>query len=176
MIYLDNAATTKPASQYINYFKEYLENNFYNPSAPYEEGVKCANLLDQAKKDICKFLNLEYKDNLIFTGSATEANNIAIMGSIRKNFKHMVFSEGEHPSVYNVAKELQNQGYDIDFVGLQPNGQIDYNRLKTILRPETNFISCMLVNNETGAINDINKILQIKNEICIAILFRVLEK
>lgn len=166
MIYLDNAATTKPSQKFINSIQEHLENTFYNPSAPYKQGVDVSKMLDNAKKEICDFLELDYKNNLIFTGSATEANNIAILGSMRKNFKHLVFSEGEHPSVYNVAKELENQGLKVDFIPLQKNGQVDYDKLKQVLTKETSFISCMLVNNETGAINNLQKIVDIKNEIC----------
>lgn len=166
MIYLDNAATTKPSQEYVKYYCDALDTKYYNASASYKCGIDCAMELDRAKKDICDFLNLPYNNNIIFTGSATEANNIAILGSIRKNTKHIVVSEGEHPSVYNVAKELYNQGYNVDFVPLQKNGQIDYDKLEKILKPETGLISCMLVSNETGAINDLKKIISLKNKIC----------
>lgn len=104
------------------------------------------------------------KGNIIFTGGATESNNLAIMGSKRNGKWEYVFSVGEHPSVYNVARELESQGYTVHFVGLQENGQIDYNQLEKVLNSKTRLISVMHSSNETGAINDLRLVDKIRKD------------
>ena len=166
MIYLDNAATTplcKKASDVLSY---YSTDCFFNPSAIYGKAQHIHNDIEEAKQVICNALGTTFSNNLIFTGSASEANNLAILGSYRKNFGKMLFSMGEHPSVYNVACELKNRGANVEFVNLQPNGQIDYSDLETKLSNDVSFISIMHCSNETGAINDLHKVSELKNKYC----------
>ena len=103
------------------------------------------------------------KGDIIFTSGATESNNLAILGSKRNGKYEYVFSVGEHPSVYNVAKELERQGNKVYFVPLLSDGKIDKEKLKEILNDKTRLISVMHVSNETGAINDLNEINEIRN-------------
>ena len=160
MIYLDNASTTKLCDSGLENLIKYSVEDYYNPSAIY--AVQNSNNIKQAKEEICKKLGVKFENNLIFTASATEANNLAF--SVASN--NFVISEGEHPSVYNKALQLANSGKDVKFVKLKPNGQIDYEELEKILSADTKFISIMHVSNETGAINDIEKIYNIKSKIC----------
>ena len=163
MIYLDNAATTYMFEDAVGVYQKYACQSFFNPSAGYQEAIKISKEIEEAKKQILAKLG-NPKGDVIFTGGATESNNLAIMGSKRNGKWEYVFSVGEHPSVYNTAKELEMQGHKVHFVGLQPNGQVDYEALKTVLNEKTRLISVMHVSNETGAINDIAKILNIKKE------------
>ena len=166
MIYFDNASTTKPCEKSVRYLNEYLTDKFFNASSIYKQGIENKNQINNCKKIITKTLGVEFKDNVIFTGSATEANNLAINGSIKKNFKKLIFSEGEHPSVYYTALDLKNKGYNVEFIKLTKDGEVDVEDFKNKLSSDTNFISIMHVNNETGAINNLDKLIEIKNKIC----------
>lgn len=160
MIYLDNAATTKLCKTAIEELIKYSVDEFFNPSAVY--AWKNANKLRQAKQVIAQKLGVNFDNNIIFTGSATEANNLAF-SAVSDNF---VVSEGEHPSIYNKAVALKNAGKNVKIVPLAPNGQIDLDKLKQALDSSTKFISVMHVSNETGVINDLKKIVELKNKIC----------
>lgn len=166
MIYLDNAATTPLDKIAGDVYVKYSCENFFNPSAIYKKALEVKKDIESAKQTIAKALGTNYNDNIIITGSATEANNLAIKGSYRKNFGKMIFSIGEHPSVYNVALELKKQGVDVEFVNLQPNGEVDYLDLEKKLDESVSFISIMLCSNETGAINDLKRISDLKNKYC----------
>lgn len=158
MIYLDNAATTKLCPSAWEALKFYSCTDFFNPSASYRYGLSNAEKIENAKDEIRNILNMEKEDKVIFCSCATEANNTAILSHANKQSKQMIFSMGEHPSVFNVAKNLLEQGFDVKFVGLQKNGEVDYSQLETLLQNETTFVSIMAVSNETGAINDLARI------------------
>ena len=160
MIYLDNASTTKMYEGEVGIYQKYACQSFYNPSAGYSVSNQIAKELDSVRELIKNKLGQD--GEVVFTGGATESNNLAIMGSKRNGKWEYVFSEGEHPSVYNVAKELANAGHIVHFVKLQKNGQVDYFELEKILNDRTRLISIMHVNNETGAINDLKIIGEIK--------------
>ncbi|MDD4110665.1 MAG: cysteine desulfurase family protein [Clostridia bacterium] len=157
MIFLDNASTTE-LSKIVKKEIEKSLDFYFNPSAVYKIGFEIKKKIIEAKKDICKALGCQYNDNLVITGSATEANNLAIFGSIKKTQEQLIFSLGEHPSVYNCAVELKARGYNVKFISLNKDGEIDFENLKELLKEKTAFVSVMHVSNETGAINDIAKI------------------
>lgn len=171
MIYLDNAATTVLDSAASEEYLKYACCNFFNPSAIYGEGAKVKNKINEAKTVIANALGTSFLDNIIFTGSATEANNLAIMGAYRKNFGKMIFSYAEHPSVYNVAECLRQQGVKVEYVNLSQNGEVDYLDLENKLDDTVSFISIMHVCNETGAINNLKRIAEIKNKKCPKAIF-----
>ena len=160
MIYLDNAATTKMNETLLDVIKDFSCERFYNASAGYSFALSNSKSLNEARETILKKLGAN-KGDVIFTGSATEANNLAIKGSIREGKWQYIFSIGEHPSVYNVAKEMQESGREVKFISLQKNGQVDYIELEEFVNEKTRFVSIMLVNNETGSLNDIAKISKI---------------
>lgn len=157
MIFLDNASTTKICNSAKNILIEEADN-FYNASASYSAGLDNKKKIEEAKKTICNCLHINYKENLVFTASATEANNLAIFGSAKKGEQQYLFSAGEHLCVYNCAEELKNRGYNVKFIPLTSDGTIDFNALNLLLEEPTAFVSCIHVSNETGAINDIEKI------------------
>ena len=168
MIYFDNAATTKPTCEALEIFKNESANNYFNSSAQYSLSFNLYKDIEEIKKDISRLLCGNGK--IVFTSGATEANNLAIFGSTFYKNKKYLFSSGEHPSVYNCAMELKNKGYNVDFISLKKNGEIDYDELKHKMDSNVCFVSAMLVNNETGAINDIKKIREIvdeKNKDCV---------
>ncbi|MBE7082572.1 MAG: cysteine desulfurase [Clostridiales bacterium] len=171
MIYLDNAATTFLLNSASEELIKYSCTNFFNASAIYGKGLENKKCIDSAKETIANALGATFADNIIFTGSATESNNLAIRGAYRKGFGKMIFSIGEHPSVYNVALELKKHGANVEFVGLQANGEIDYADLENMLDESVSFISIIHVSNETGAINDLKRINELRNKYCPKAIF-----
>lgn len=164
MIYLDNAATTKMFEEGADLYKKYACHSFFNPSAGYGQAVDIKKQLIEAKKSLLKKLGAS-KGDIIFTGGATESNNLAVFGSKRNGKYEYVFSISEHPSVYNVAKELERQGFIVHFVGLDKSGQIDYDQLEKVVNDKTRLISVEHVNNETGAVNDIKRIVSVRDKL-----------
>ena len=173
MIYFDNAATTRPTKECIDCYNTINEKQFFNPSANYSASFELYKEINKVRKDIISCLGGMEDDNLIFTSGATESNNIAIFGSCLHKQKKYLFSIGEHPSVYNCACELKNKGYNVEFIPLQKNGQIDYQKFQEMCTEDVCFVSTMFVNNETGAINDILKIRQIIDKNCRNAIFHV---
>ena len=170
MIYLDNAATTKMFKECVSEYEKYACADFFNPSTNYIYGVDISKALNSAREKLLAKLGAK-KGDIIFTGGATESNNLALRGSLRKGWEHVV-SLGEHPSVFNLAKELENDNI-IKFVPLQKNGQIDYEALEKALNSKTRLISVIHVSNETGAVNDIKRISKIRDKICPKALLHV---
>ena len=160
MIFLDNASTTKIYDEALNEYNKQSINNFYNASALYKSGSDVLKLVNNTRNLILKLLGANNIDNLIFTSGATEANNMAINGCIRKNFGKLLFSYAEHPSVYNVAKNLENSGYKVEYVNLTSDGVVDEVDFKEKVK-DASFVSIMHVCNETGAVNDIKRLVRI---------------
>lgn len=157
MIYLDNAGTTMPYDEVVSTFDKISRENFFNPSAIYNEAFNLSKEIDNARAFFLKAINAGDNDKLIFTSGATESNNIAIFGSTFSKKGKYLFSMGEHPAVYNCAMNLKMQGYDVDFIPLSKSGEIDYDALEKMCDKDVCFASIMLVSNETGAINDISR-------------------
>ncbi len=171
MIYLDNGATTKPRKEVVEEFVKNCEEGFFNPSAVYSSAFNLSKKIDDVRSLILKVLSGdEYRDRVVFTAGATEANNLAIFGAATNKTKKYLFSVGEHPSVYNCAQELLTRGYNVQFIPLSHTGEIDYGAFDKMCNKDTCFVSTMFVSNETGTVNDLVKIRQIidsKNPNCI---------
>lgn len=160
VIYLDNAATTKMSESLMEVYKSFSCEEFYNPSAGYRSAISNSKNLDLARCSLLEKLGAK-QGTIIFTSGATEANNIAINSAIREGKNEYIFSIGEHPSVYNVAKNLELSGRDVKFIPIQKSGEIDYSVLESFVNEKTRLVSVMFVNNETGVINDLKRICQI---------------
>ena len=173
MIFLDNASTTSLCKSGAENLLKYSTDFFYNPSASYSLGFDNYKKIQSVKAHLAQKLGVDFKNNIIFTGSATEATNLAIFGSYRKNWKKAVFSAGEHPSVYNCALELEARGVEVVFVDLLANGAVDLDKLSMVLDENVAFLSIMHVSNETGAINDLQKIYRLKQQKCKDAIFHV---
>jgi len=163
MIFLDNASTTKICKEALDVYNTASNELFYNPSALYKKGSDIHQAISRSKERILKYLGAGKYDNIIFTSGATESNNMAIR-SFLKPSKKALFGITEHPSVYNVAKYFKDNGYNIDFVNVTSNGDIDLDDFKNKLDGSVNFVSIMHVNNETGAINPIKDLVQLSKK------------
>lgn len=171
MIFLDNASTTKINEQVLETMINSYKEDFYNPSAIYKNGVNLSTKINQARNNIIKYLGGDFQDNLIFTSGATEANNLAILGLLKNNKKKLIFGSSEHPSIYNVAIDLKNKGYNVEFVKILPSGEIDLADFQKKVDADTAFISIMHICNETGVINDIKGLVKIAKSINKDVIF-----
>ncbi len=164
MIFLDNAGTTKMFSECVATYSHFACDEFYNPSAVSRKSAFVHAKLEEVRRDCLKKLGA-LKGTVVFTGGATESNNLAIKGAVKNGDYEYVFSNGEHPSVFNIARSLENEGKVVRFVGLDANGKVNLDELRNMLNKKTKLISCMLVSNETGAINDVKQIVALRNEL-----------
>ncbi len=165
-IYLDNAATTKIDSRVFAKMKDFYFHHYGNASSIHFLGQ--ANDLEIAKRKgiIAKIFNGQ-AENIVFTGSATEANNFVIKGVMRANRQkgnHLIVSAIEHPCVMNSARELVSEGFTVDFAPVDARGLIKMDELAAMIKPETVLVSIMAVNNEIGVIQDLAAISKLVHE------------
>ena len=158
MIYFDNAATTKPSIEALEFAEKFNREYFFNPSALYREGINVSKEIKNSKNVILRSLGLSTdKYDVIFTASGTESDNTAIFCSVKRGC--FVTDKGEHSAVYKSFLELKQQGKIVHFVDLLKSGEINKDLLYDYVRHNAvDFLSIMHVNNETGAVNDINDI------------------
>jgi cysteine desulfurase len=159
-VYLDNSATTKLDPRVLEKMKPYLTDDYGNASSIHFMGQKNSLVLIKAKEEIGKILNCEY-DDIIFTAGATESNNMIIKGVAHANKdkgKHILISSIEHPSVLKPAEQLKSEGFDVELIPVGPNGVVDPETVKKMVRKDTILISVMAVNNEIGTVQPVEKI------------------
>ncbi|MFS2234902.1 cysteine desulfurase family protein [Staphylococcus hominis] len=161
MIYLDNAATTKPNQAVLDSFLKVSEKAYYNANSPHQMGLQSEKILLQAKSRVKEMLNLNKNTDIIFTSGATESNNIALKGIAlrKKQFANVIITSVlEHPSVLEVMRYLETQGFILKYVNVTPNGQIDINHLEQLMTDNVALVTCMYVNNVMGQIQPIKEI------------------
>jgi len=165
MIYLDNAATTKPSRELLDAYRHIEEDSFANANSNHQAGRKAAKYLTKARTMVLSALQIDDSHRCLFVSSATEANNLAIKGFALKHQnrgKHIIISNIEHPSVYEVAMQLHEQfGFEVTILNVNHKGQIRPNDVRAALRKDTILVSIMAVNNEIGSINPIKEIADI---------------
>ncbi len=157
MIYLDNAATTKPSQTAFERARRYAEEQFYNPSALYKEGFALQSELKKVRSVLLSKVADESAFELVFTSCGTEADNQAIFSFARRG--NAVTTAGEHSAVLVPFQELKTRGIaQPRFAPLQKDGRVNVEALLELVDEKTCFVSVMHVNNEIGAINDVNSI------------------
>ena len=161
-IYLDYAATTPIDPEVLKAMMPYLKRDFGNPSSLHRFGQITRSAIDEARRKVAKFLNCS-ESEIVFTGSATEANNLAIFGvvkALRKKVKklHVICSKIEHHSVLHPFEELEKEGIEVSFVAPNKEGIIEVEEIQKVIKENTVFISVMYANNEIGTIQPIQKI------------------
>ena len=160
MIYLDNAATTKPSLTAFDRAREYVTEKFHNPSAMYEEGFAMQGELKKARSVLLSKVADEGAFELIFTSCGTESDNQAIFSFARRG--NAVTTAGEHSAVSAAFQELKTRGVaEPRIAPLEKDGRVNVEKLLALVDEKTSFVSVMHVNNEIGAINDINAIAKL---------------
>lgn len=162
-VYLDNAAATPIDKEVSKVVFETFKKYPGNPSALHCEGIDARKVLEGARKKIADIF-LAHTDEIIFTSTATESNNLAIMGVVEEARKngvanpHIIVSSIEHPAVLEVAKYLKGQGVAVDYLSVDASGVIDVKELRGLIKPETVLVSVMYANNEIGVVEPIREI------------------
>ena len=163
LIYLDNNATTKVDERVLEEMLPYFKEEYANPSSMYDFSKKSSHAIQEARGKVKDLLHAENEKEIIFTSCGTESANTAIRGylSTVKNKKHIITTKIEHPCVLNVYKYLEKQGYKVDYIGVNSNGELDVEELSEKITSETALVSVMMANNETGVLNPIKEISEI---------------
>ena len=156
MIYLDNAATTKPDEETLEKAVKYYDENFYNPSALYRGGLDVKKQIFEIKSEILKCF--PFMEDVVFVSCGSEADNTAIFSFARRG--NAVTTSGEHSAVYESFTELKKRGVEPRFAKLNKDGSVNVENLLSLIDEKTSFVSVVHVNNETGAINDVNNIAE----------------
>lgn len=157
---MDNSATTAVWPEAAEVMNKYLLYEYGNPSSLHQKGIEAERALKQARHIIASSIGAD-DNSIIFTGSGTEANNLAIQGSAMayaRAGKHLITTSIEHPSVLNTFKALENAGFDVSYLSVDHSGLIDIDELKAAIRDDTILVSAMYVNNEVGSILPVERI------------------
>jgi len=163
-IYLDNSATTPVAPEVLEAMLPYLDRSYGNPSSLHTLGRDAHRAVEESRSQIAEFLKVQ-PDEITFTSGATEANNLAILGTtfaLEKGTGHIITSKIEHHAVLRPMEWLKTRGYELTVLDVDPTGRVDPDRVREAIRPDTVLVSIMAGNNEIGTVQPIGSI----GEIC----------
>lgn len=169
MIYLDNNATTRVAPEVLNAMQPYLSEFFGNPSSAHSLGREMKRAVEQSREQVASLIGAAEPSEIVFTSCGSESDNWAIRGVLATHpeKKHIVTTQVEHEAVRNVCRLLENEGFEVTWLGVDGNGELDLEELRSALRPDTALVSIMLANNETGVlfpIEEIGRIVRDRSE------------
>lgn len=167
-IFLDHATTTPVRKEVLEVMEPYWNKNFGNPGTIHSFGIVARKTLEDSRKIIAQILK-SHSDEIVFTGSGTESNSLAVFGILdrleeqNKDLSqfHMITTVMEHPSILHWFEKYEKKGARVSYIGIDENGIIDLKELREVLKPNTIFVSVMYVNNEIGTIQPITKISHI---------------
>jgi len=176
--YFDNSATTRVDEKVIDIVERVMREDFGNPSSKHMKGVEAEKYLRTARNQIAGILKVSEKE-IIFTSGGTESNNMAVIGAAmarKRRGKHIIATCFEHPSVLEPLKYLEHyvcpdgESFEITYLPVNNKGHISLEDLGNAVRNDTILVTAMMVNNETGAVQDtaaIGRIVKEKNPDCI---------
>jgi cysteine desulfurase len=167
-IYLDHAATTPVRSAVWEAMQPYFSEHFGNPSSVYQLGREARQALDNARQRVARVLQASPQE-IIFTASGTEGNNLAIKGvaqacSLEGRGKHIITTQIEHHAVLHSCEYLERFGFEVTYLPVDEQGLIHPALLEAAIRPDTVLVSIMLANNEVGTIQPIQELTQIAHD------------
>lgn len=165
-VYFDNSATTKTDEEVLKEMMPYLTENYGNPSSIYKIGRDNKKAIEDAREKVAKAFNCDASE-IYFTCGGSESDNTAIRGiayGYRNKGNHIITSKIEHPAVLETCKQLEKEGFEVTYIGVNEKGIVDLEELKNAIRPTTTLISIMFANNEIGTIQPIAEIGKIAKE------------
>ena len=174
-VYFDNSATTKVFDCVRDIVVKTMTEDYANPSAKHKKGMEAEQYIRRAAAQIAKTLKVQEKE-ILFTSGGTESNNMALIGTAMANQragKHLITTRIEHASVYNPMAWLEQQGFEVTYLGVDEKGHISLEELREAVRPDTILVSVMHVNNEIGAIEPVEEIGAMLHAMNPSILFHV---
>lgn len=159
-VYLDYNATTPVDPRVADAMEPYLREHFGNPSSTHIYGRCTHQAIERAREQVAAFISATPAE-IVFTGCATEANNLAIRGvarALRRKGRHLITSTVEHPSVAQPFSRLREDGWEVSIVPVDGHGRVDPAEVAKALRDDTVLVSVMHANNEAGTIQPIAEI------------------
>ncbi len=166
MVYLDYAAGCPVKKEVLDCFYDASLKYFANPNSSHKLGLEAKNVIDEATSDIAKILGVK-SDEIIYTSGASESNNLVIKGiasRYRNRGRHILISSLEHNSIVSSATKLQESGFEVEIIPVLPDGLIDIENLKDMIRDDTILVSVCSVDSELGIRQPIEKIASIIKE------------
>lgn len=166
--YFDNSATTRAYPEVAELMSKILLEDYGNPSSMHMKGMDAEVYVRRAREAIAKTLKVDDRC-ILFTSGGTESDNMALIGGAEANKragKHIITTKIEHPAILETCKYLEGQGYEITYLGVDHNGQIDLKELEAAVRPDTILVSIMHTNNEIGSlmpVSEAGRIIKAKN-------------
>ncbi len=158
MIYLDNSATTAPAPEVLEDVASFMRENFGNPSSLHKYGRDALHDLERSRKTAADYLGVS-PEEVYFTSGGTESDNIAVLGAANiKKGNRVVTTMIEHPAVLRAMDELSERGFEVIKIAPEADGHVSAEKVIDAVNEKTSLVSVMHVNNETGAVMDIEKI------------------
>ncbi len=154
MIYFDNAATTRPNGRAVKRAMSWIEERWFNPSALYREGLEVHGDLKEARAFFISRVASPAEASFVFTACGSEADNQALFSFAKRG--NLVITGGEHAAVFAAANELKNRGVELRVAPLNGDGGVNGEALLSLVDEKTSLVSVIHVNNETGAVNDVN--------------------
>ena len=148
MIYLDNAASTKPSEEVIKVMTDTMRESYGNPDAIHDFSHEIFLKIKNARKTVGNFLGVN-PARVYFTAGGSDGNNLVIQGIVEANSrtkKHLITTKIEHPSVYDTFKYYETKGFEVDFLDVDKEGFINLEQLKSLLRDDTSLVSIGAVN------------------------------
>ncbi|MFH1380663.1 MAG: cysteine desulfurase NifS [Candidatus Omnitrophota bacterium] len=163
VVYVDNNATTKVAPEVFEAMKPFFSDLYGNPSSMHTFGGQTHKEIDKARENVADLLGASDPKEIIFTSCGTESDNTAIMSALKVNpeKRHIITTKVEHPAVLNLCKYLETIGYRVTYLGVNTEGMLNLDELKSATDSDTAIISIMYANNETGVIFPIEEIAEI---------------
>ena len=160
MIYLDNNATTRVAPEVFEAMRPHLTGEWGNPSSAHAAGRTAREAIEAARHEVKELIGAEHADEIVFTSGGSESNNWAIGGFLEKNpaKRHLITTSVEHEAVRNLCAHLSSIGFEVTWLSVDHDGELDPDDLRKALRRETGIVSVMLANNETGVLFPISEI------------------
>lgn len=165
-VYFDNAATTRLDETVLNEMMPYLKENYGNASSIYRLGRESRKAVETAREKIANVLNCEPKE-IYFTAGGSESDNTIVKGiahAYKNKGNHIIVSKIEHPAILETCKQLEKEGFEVSYIGVDENGIINLDELKNAIKGTTILISVMFANNEIGTIQPIKEIGEIAKE------------
>ena len=159
-IYFDNSATTRTDDEVLKVMLPYFSESYGNPSSIYKIGRDNKKAIEDSREKVANVLNCEPQE-IYFTAGGSESDNMALKGIAYANKNkgnHIITSKIEHPAILETCKQLEKEGFEVSYVGVDENGILDLEELKSAIKPTTTLISVMFANNEIGTIQPIKEI------------------
>ena len=164
--YFDNAATTRTDDEVLKEMLPYFSQSYGNPSSIYKIGRENRKAVEEAREKVAKAINVE-PNEIYFTAGGSESDNTAIRGiayAYKQRGNHIITSKIEHPAVLETCKQLEKEGFEVSYIGVDEKGIVNLEELKNSIKETTTLITIMFANNEIGTIEPIKEIGKIAKE------------